>query len=153
MNGYVKNKTSAWRHAMKRAVGPGDKIELNELYKQYGEKHNIEKGTPFVAWLQQVKLRDSTVWEVVYNEDNGIVDDNEVVIVKEMSPPPMVKKEIGVQEIVDLSVRQARERLPKISDLDLLKYAFSQANQLANKDTLCKMLRKRIRELEITRRV
>jgi len=41
MKGYVKNKTTMWTHAMKRAIGPGGTVSLKELYKQYGKKHNL----------------------------------------------------------------------------------------------------------------
>ena len=65
---------------------------------------------------------------------------------------PHVKKEENVDEIVNLSVREAREKLPKMTNLKILKYAFQTANKLANKDTLCRMFRKRISELELTKR-
>ena len=57
-----------------------------------------------------------------------------------------------VSEIVGMSVRKARTDLKKLTDIKLLKYALTEANQLANKDTLVRMLRRRISELEITRR-
>ena len=62
MEGYVRNKSSVWRHAMKRSVGPGHKIALDELFEQYGGKHDLEEGQPFIEWLRQVKLRDNAVW-------------------------------------------------------------------------------------------
>jgi len=65
---------------------------------------------------------------------------------------PFVKKEIKPEDIINMTVRESREDLKKITDLDLLKYAYNSARQLAGKDTLCNALRKRIRELEITRR-
>lgn len=155
MNGYVKNKSMTWRHAMKRSVGPGHKIPLDELFEQYGPKHDLKEGEPFIEWLRNVKLRDSSTWEVVYKE--GIEKDekaerttkkkqaNDMVV-------PHVKKEMEVSEIVQMSVRTARADLKKITDIKLLKYALQEANQLANKDTLVRMLRRRIQELEITRR-
>jgi len=158
MNGYIKNKSPMWRHAMKRSVGPGHTVSLDEIYEQYGEKHSIEKGTPFVEWLKQVKLRDDSIWEIVYEEKkkkaiatNKLEADK---VSKEVTDGllPFVKKDLEVDEIVNLSVRKAREELPKINDLDLLKYAYQQANQLANKDTLVRMLRKRVQELEIFKR-
>ena len=69
MNGYVRNKTATWRNAMKRSIGPGHQIDLDEIYEQYGEKHDLKKGDPFVEWLRSVKLADRNVWEVIYNED------------------------------------------------------------------------------------
>ena len=63
----------------------------------------------------------------------------------------MVQTKMAVVDIVEMSVRQARETLPKITDLNLLKYAFQEANQRAGKDSLCRILRKRIKELQISR--
>lgn len=155
MNGYVRNKTSVWRHALKRSVGPNQKIGLDELYEQYGVKHDLEAGDQFVNWLRQVKLRDTSIWEIVYN--NQLTDGSgEEVEKKEEKKAdvvsPHVKKERTVDEIANMPVRTAREDLKKITDIKLLKYAYESARQLANKDTLCRMLRKRIQELEITRR-
>ena len=156
MNGYIKNKTSLWRHAMKREIGPGKIVGLDDLYEQYGKKHDLKKGKPFVEWLKEIKLKDTNVWQVVYNitEDKTVDKDDkpdkfdaasELVV-------PYVKKEGTVDEITNLSVREAREELPKMTDLKLLKYALQTANQLANKDTLCRMIRKRVNELELTKR-
>jgi hypothetical protein len=58
---------------------------------------------------------------------------------------------MNVDDVVGLSVRQARELLPKVTDLNLLKYALQEANQLANKDSLCKVIRKRITDLQLCR--
>lgn len=157
MDGYVKNKTSLWRHAMKREIGPGKTVVLDELYEQYGEKHGLKKGKPFVEWLKHVKLKDGNVWQIVYNKNNDNIDEKteklEVKsnVAKELVVPD-VKEDQNVDKIANLSVRAAREELPKMTDLKILKYAFKIANQLANKDTLCRMLKNRISELELTKR-
>ena len=155
MNGYVKNKTSTWRHAMKRTIGPGHQIPLDELFEQYGEKHDLKEGEPFVGWLRDIKLKDKSIWEVIFTD--GVEKDvqKEDTIKKRQKNDlivPLVKKDIEVSDVVNMSVRRAREDLKKITNINLLKYALGEANQLANKDTLVRMLRKRISELEITRR-
>jgi hypothetical protein len=162
MNGYVLNKSTSWRHAMKRSIGPGHKVPLDELYNQYGEKHALEKGAVFVEWLRQIKLKDSNIWDIVYKDE---ASDKKIEVVKdkkadELTSPPMVKKELSVADVVGMeaddvigmSVRKARTDLKKITDIKLLRYAYNEARQLANKDTLCIMLKRRIQELELTRR-
>jgi alkylated DNA nucleotide flippase Atl1 len=144
MNGYIKNKTSLWRHAMKREIGPGKIVSLDDIYEQYGEKHGLEKGKPFVEWLKQIKLKDTNIWQVVYNKDGGKVKKEpkkleEKHSVAEELVVPHVKEEQTVDGIANLSVRVAREEIPKMTDLKLLKYALQTANQLANKDTLCRI--------------
>jgi hypothetical protein len=158
MNGYVKNKTHNWVHAMKRVIGPGIKISLSELYKQYGEKHGIHDGEPFVQWLREVKLKDRDKWEIILiNEDDVTKDKNTIEEVEGVADTTydniasMVPKKLEVKEIVELSVRKARELLPKITDLNLLKYSLQEANPRAGKDSLCNILRKRIKELQIAR--
>jgi len=157
MNGYIKNKTSLWRHAMKREIGPGKTVSLDDIYEQYGKKHSLKKGKLFVEWLKQVKLKDTNIWQIVYNgEEREPAKKGEELKAKhgvaEELVVPHVKEEQTVDGIANLSVRSAREDIPKMTDLKLLKYALQTANQLANKDTLCRILRKRIGELELTKR-
>ena len=163
MEGYVKNISPLWRHAMKRNIEPGKEVPLSELYEQYGVKYEIKEGKPFVDWLRQVKLKDESIWEIRYKGDKTAsapvkeeapkkVEQSNPVTTKRSQQSPFVKSEAEVQEIVGLSVRQARESLPKMTNQKLLKYALHEASQLANKDTLCRMLRKRIIELELSRR-
>ena len=179
MKGYIKNKTSLWAHTMKRAVGPGAQVPLDELYEQYGKKYNLEDGDEFITWLQDVKLRDKNKWQI-YGEDNKPYvfrttqnkeetkeeekevkvdvegDKAEVATTKVKSRgdnvAPMVPKEMSIDDIIGLSVRRAREILPHVMDVQLLKYSFQQANQLTGKDSLCRIIRKRIQELEISTR-
>lgn len=162
MNGYVTNKTTVWRHAMKRTIGPGHRVSLDDLFKQYGAKHGLEEGAPFVEWLRNVKLRDTSIWEVVYNESAQAqvaeaASESEVrEQINDTDPTnlvvPFVKKPLEPSDIVNMTVREARDRLKKITDLDLLKYAYNEVRQLANKDTLGRMLMTRIKDLEISRR-
>jgi hypothetical protein len=159
MNGYVMNTSTIWTHAMKRAIGPGAKVPLDELFEQYGAKHDLKEGQEFVQWLRNVKLKDSKKWKVVLEDES--TEATEVKAEKEESvkpanrveagPSPLVQKKLDVADIVGLSVRKARETLPKVTDLKLLKYSLQEANQLAGKDSLCKIIRKRIKDLQIAR--
>ena len=177
MKGYVQNAAPVWAHIMKRSIGPSAKIPLTELYEQYGKKYGIAEGQEFVGWLRSVKLRDSNRWRIVLEENlepeikkeidaktTKLAESDEEkettpssIIVKKAPEeiPEYVKeptiKEMNVKDVVGLSVRRAREVLPKIRDLNLLKYAMQEANQLSGKDSLCILLRKRIREIQIAR--
>jgi len=162
MEGYVKNVSPLWRHAMKRSVGPGEKVSLDDLYEQYGIKHQIEEGDPFVEWLRQVKLRNTDVWEIRYGKTQVVESGKPMVVNEEkvaevrggskLHQSPFVKSEAEIEEIANLSVRKAREQLPRITNQKLLKYALNEVSKLSHKDTLCRMLRKRIVELELSRR-
>lgn len=158
MNGYIKNKSVGWKHAMKRAVGPGGKVSLDTLYEQYGEKHDLKEGKEFVNWLKTVKLRNRDLWEVIFNEDS--IEQQEDI---EETPIPVVEpikdvmseddatiqeiKKMTVKDIVGLSVRKGREVLPHVVDSNLLKYALQEANQMTGKDSLCRIIRKRLDQM------
>jgi hypothetical protein len=157
MRGYVKNKTPVWRHAFKRSVGPGQQIPLDDLFEQYGVKHDLKPDKSFVDWLTQVKLKDSNLWEIHYEDENSpepveVVEPVDKPISRVDMTSPILRKDLKVSDIVNMPVRQARADLKKITDLDLLKYALNEARQLSNRDTLCIMLRRRCQELELTRR-
>ena len=97
------------------------------------------------------------MWKIVYGDEleeiakNDAVSDIQTSQVIEKTIPAQDINKMTIQEVVMLSVRQGREVLPKITDLKLLKYAFQEANQLAGKDSLCNIIRKRIKDLELGR--
>lgn len=161
MNGYVLNASNIWTHAMKRSVAPGSKIPLDELYEQYGVKHDLPEGDEFVQWLRTVKLTDSSRWKIVYNPSNEITEEDTPPSKEEAKPagkgqPDNVatfvdNTKMSIEDVIGLSVRKGREVIPKITDLKLLQYSLQEANKLAGKDSLCRVIRKRIKELQIAR--
>lgn len=162
MDGYVKNISTSWLHAMKRSIGPGSQVPLKELYEQYGLKHDLKEGEEFVNWLKNVKLRDHSKWQIELNSKETEACNDEAAETDDTKPvsknkrgldgvTPLVATKTTVADVVNLSVRQGREVLPRITDLNLLKYALQEANQLAGKDSLCRIIRKRIKELQIAR--
>ena len=154
MKGSVVNTSAMWMHAMKRAVAPGEKIPLDELYDQYGKKHDLPKGAGFIEWLKNVKLKDNPNWRIVLNDKEEKKEEEVVNVAKteRLDLTNVNPKKMAVDEVVALSVRQARDILPKISDVKLLKYALQEAAPRSGKDTLCQLIRKRVRELETIRR-
>lgn len=182
MKGYVENKQPSWTHAMKRAVAPGAKIKLDDIYEQYGHKHGLKEGIEFVDWLRSVKLKDEKRWNIVYTEQNEAtkvssrtpspssvlkntqdarkeISETEKVInkgadlVTPLVPTSDSVQTMDVAEVVGLSVRKAREVVTQITDIKLLKYALQEANTRTGKDSLCIVLRRRISELDRFRKV
>lgn len=179
MQGYIENKQPSWAHAMKRSVGPGAKISLEEIYDQYGPKHGINKGREFVDWLRKVKLPDTERWNIVFNENdeatsvsprtpspsgaqkstqdarNDVSESAKRNIGSELTTPMVQRTDsvhkMDVAEVVELSVRKAREVIPRVTDIKLLKYALQEADKRTGKDSLCIILRRRIKELELSR--
>jgi hypothetical protein len=155
MKGYIRNRTHNWIHATKRAIGPGAKISLSTLYDQYGKKYGISEGEPFVDWLRTIKFKDREKWEITLIDEavnaSEKVEPEEEEVIDTAYVAPMVAKKMEVGDVVEMSVRKARDILPKITDLTLLKYALQEANPRAGKDSLCIVIRKRIKELQLAR--
>lgn len=170
MNGHIKNITGRPLYALKRHILPGKEVPLAELYKEYGEKHGIERGQPFVDWLRQVKLPNKQVWEIKFEdspkEENKVTVTAKITQVvdgdekteglsneeKAKSARPQVKKDWEVEDVVSLTVSKAREEIPKIRDKKLLSWALNVARQRPNKETVCRILEKRIDELKVSQR-
>jgi hypothetical protein len=151
MEGYIKSLSVNWRHIFKRSVRPGGKIPLDELYDTYGKKYDLAPNDEFIEWLKDVKLKGlADTWQVVLIDDkiSETVRNSKVEKVK----TGIVKKELDVEAVVNLPVRKAREILPEIMDLSLLKYALQEAKPRANKDSLCRLLEKRISEISVLSR-
>lgn len=146
MNGYVINKSPLWVHAMKREIRPNGKVTINDLYKQYGKKHNLAEGEEFVNWLKNVKLKDDR-WAIVLDDSNQGVKNSESDV-EHSNVAPIVENKMDIEDIVNLTVRKAREVIPEMSDLKNLRLALRDASKMANKDNLCRILRKRVQELE-----
>jgi len=160
MDGYVKNTSASWVHCMKRKIRPNGKVELDDLYKQYGEKHGLAEGEEFINWLRDIKLRDRKVWKVVLFEEkekeNNIKEDvpeeehkNTAVSVVKLPVSETAEQaydvhNMTVKDVVGLSVRKGREIIPNFMDINLLRYALQEARQLQGKDSLCQIIRKRI---------
>lgn len=164
MEGYVKNISRFPMYALKRHFLTGKRVSLAELYTQYGEKHGLKEGEEFVSWLRDVKLKDAAVWEINFegftkaekSEDKKVTitgkitatSDEKIDLPKEPMRAVQIKQELTHEDIAGFSVRKAREEVPKINDLKLLKYALNVANQRPNKETLCRILRKKIEEMK-----
>jgi len=161
IEGYVRNMTHLWAHVMKRSVGPGANIPLQDIYDQYGKKHNLKSKKEFITWLKEIKLRDGDKWKIFTEDGKVVTEVAEAEKESSVKPkqargdnvPPVVEKDIDISDIVALSVRKAREIIPNILDIQLLKYAEKEAKQLTGKDSLCIILRKRIQELSISNRI
>ncbi len=154
MKGSVKNISNSWQYAMKRSIRPGGEIPLKDLFEQYGKKHNIKPNNDFVEWLYDIKLRNKDRWKIIFGSDVKKVSKNkktDVEVLESISPKETNKtiKKMKVEDVAGMTVRKAREILPTIMDLNLLKYSLTEARQLADKDSLCRLLQKRIKELQI----
>ncbi len=155
MEGYIKSKKTAWVHIFKMSIRPGGKIPLQELYDIYGKKYGIEE-KDFVKWLKEVKLKGKLdQWQIVEEDSNYTSEENvsKKVNTEEFetnNKGDVVARKMSVDDVINLPVRKAREVIPTIMDEKLLKYSLQSAKTRPGKDSLCRILEKRISELSIT---
>ena len=115
MKGYVMNKSNTWIHAMKRAIGPGEKVELDELYLQYGVKYNLAEGNEFIQWLKSVKLKDAERWRIVIEEQptkEAIVEKVKVEVA--IDQPEVVSAPVVDEEAETVSGLQEEKKKEKL---------------------------------------
>lgn len=149
MDGYIKSKKTSWIHIFKMSVRPGGVVPLSDLYNLYGKKHNIEE-KDFVKWLKEVKLRGSVDdWLIVEETLSDVPKEvNNITESKDDSLNVPINK-MSIHDIMGLSVRKAREIIPGVMDVKLLKFALRELKPLPNKESLCRIIDKRIMELNI----
>lgn len=154
MEGYIKSKKTAWIHIFKMSIRPGSKVPLSELYEMYGKKHNI-KEEDFVTWLKNVKLKGKQdQWQIVEEDSDYTADVPAKTKPKETeyetnTKGEVVARKMSIEDIIALPVRRARELIPTIMDEKLLKYALQSAKPKAGKESLCRILEKRLSEMRI----
>ena len=148
LDGYLKSKSKGWRHIFKMSVKPGGEILLKDLFNSYGKKHNIEE-KDFIKWLVDVKLSGQMDDWLLVEEPLLLEPEIEVKNTSEpiINPVDTPVNKLTVSDVVGLSVRQAREIVPRIQDGKLLKFALIELNPLPGKESLSRILRKRLNEI------
>jgi len=139
-------------HIFKMSVRPGEKIPLDTLYNMYGKKHGI-KEKDFTKWIIDVKLKgQADKWSVVETDADYVSEEDTLAPKKEFNTNTkgeVVANKMSVEDVIGLPVRRAREVVPSIMDVKLLKYALVEARPRSNKESLCRILEKRINELAL----
>lgn len=154
MEGCLKSKSKGWRHIFKMSVRPGGEIPLDTLYDMYGAKYKIAE-KDFIGWLKEVKLKGRQDDWLIIEKDSKYVSNASTKEIKKDNTEyvangngDVVARKMTVEDVVALPVRKAREVVPTIMDIKLIKYAIAEARPRANKDSLILILEKRLRELQ-----
>jgi len=154
MEGYIKSKKTSWVHIFKMSIRPGGEVPLQELYDMYGKKHNIEE-KDFVTWLKNVKLKGKLdQWQIVEQDSDYVAEvvapKSEDVKYETNTKGDVVARKMTIEDVIALPVRKARDIIPTIMDEKLLKYSLQAAKPKPGKESLCRILEKRIGELRLT---
>ena len=176
VNGYVTNNTGRSRHIFKRTVYPGQRIPLDLVYKVLSRK--VPEDQQFIDWLDgylpsgwEIEVAPSkkeVASEAVHRETLVAIP------VVESSPEPpakeaALKKEVAVVEppdmqyatlraidkmtskdIFNLRIKDHPKRILKnINSVHKLRRALTLCKNDSRKDTLIRLIKGRIRELNI----
>jgi len=150
MEGCVKNVGPSWIYIFKQGIPQGATISLDELYGVYGEKNNLDEGQDFIDWLNNVKLKgkSSLVIELPSTKHKVKTVTKKEQAAADKAAEDAYEELSDIDKIVMMTVVKAKDKIPHITDKKQLKYALQVAKQKPNKDTLCILLEKRIREIE-----
>lgn len=178
VKGYITNNTGRSRHIFKKTVYPGQKITLERAYKLVGSK--IPKGSSFVDWLKDylpegwevnvlpqetsdyvggrqykevltaLPLTASDVVEVAEDPLQKIDGEVKDPPSLEFSTPRAVAK-MTARDIFNLRIKDNPRRILKnIDSIHKLRRALSLCKTDSRKATISRLIRGRIKELNVT---
>jgi len=177
VKGYVLNNTGKTRHAYKRTVYPGQKVDLGYIYKQVSNK--APEGDLFVSWLKENLLPRG--WEIVVEDKPEKASNKEVLtaditvtsgpvdldtfyreVNKEEADEedgrgsleyitPKKIRELSSQQLADLRLKDNPERIIKqVMSVHKLRRALTLCKNNSRKNVLTRIIRHRIKELNAT---
>lgn len=177
VKGFVVNNTGRSKHIFKRTVYPGQKVELEHIYKLVGKK--VPDGAKFVDWLEDTYLPKG--WDLDAPEPEVAAEENNIhfketitavpvvapatqntesamlreeAVVTSPSKEYMTPKAIGnmkAKDIYDLQLKDNPKRILKnVNSIHKLRRALTLCKRDGRKETLQRLIQGRIRELNIT---
>lgn len=174
VKGYVLNNSGRSKHIYKRTVYPGQRLDLNYIYKIVENK--VPENESFVDWLKgnlpkgwevnatkvETKEEDTTggrhykevltaVPEVHESEDSTPQDTYVNRGKDQRYATPRAIDKMTAREIHDLKLKDNPKRiLSYVTSIHKLRRALSMCKDDKRKKTLIKLIQKRIRELNLT---
>ena len=158
ITGIVLNNTSKSKHIFKRSVGPGQKVDLNEVYTLLSSK--VPEGDSFISWLKEY-VPDG--WEVhgeeskkeepaivvgqgISYQDKPSSEDNSAPSLQYLTPKKILN--MSASDISNLRVKDdPRKIIKQIDSIHKLRRALTLCNKSDRKETLSKIIKARIDKL------
>lgn len=178
VKGFVVNNTGRSRHIFKRTVFPGQKVDLEYVYKLVGSK--VPEGAQFTDWLTQEYLPKgweldvvsaetaSTVGGRMYKEtlvaepvavSSGKTDESTATAFetnaedapsREFSTPKAISN-MTAKDIYELRIKDNPKRiLSNINSIHKLRRALTMCKNDNRKAVLLRLIQGRIRQLNVT---
>jgi hypothetical protein len=175
VKGFVVNNTGRSRHIFKRTVYPGQKIDLDYVYKLVGNK--VPEGSKFEDWLQEylpqgweLDVVPAEVAQAVggrrYKETltaeptvvSGTSDEPEAFETdaedkapsKEFTTPKAISK-MTAKDIYELRLKDNPKRiLQNVNSIHKLRRALTMCKNDKRKAVLLRLIQGRIRQLNVT---
>ena len=88
-------------------------------------------------------------WLIVEETLSDTPKESPIIIEEKEASISVPINKMTIHDVMGLSVRKAREIIPGIMDVKLLKFALRELKPLPNKESLCRIIDKRIMELNI----
>lgn len=162
IKGCVRNQTGRYKHIYKRTFGPGQEIDISDLYDMYGSKYGGELDLGFLRWIEDNKLPngfnlvvdeyDEEVVSVVEEEiENKNVMEESFQPAEKISSRPrrVIPNKLTSDEIANLKIKDDPKKvISQVSSIHKLRRALTACKGQKGKQTLMKYIRYRIDELK-----
>jgi len=149
IKGYVINEGRG-KHIFKRAVFPGMKVPLQDLYDMYKSVYKGKFDIGFLEWLEQTKIPKNCGFDIVVEEvgeDTSFEDKLKDVekVVEEKLPVP---NKLTAAQIADLKIKDnPKVIIQQVMSPHKLRRALTLCKGRKGKETLLKYIKVRLTEL------
>jgi len=169
IKGYIQNATGRYKHIFKRNMGPGQKVDLSDLYTLYEKKYDGEFDLDFVKWVEENKIIPGFNLVVEEYEEEELVSTSEtsvgvgeieaIGVGEVFSQPaeknfnaPLKKKvtpnRLTSTEISELKIKDDPKRvISQVQSIHKLRRALTECKGKKGKGTLIKYIQNRIAQL------
>jgi hypothetical protein len=159
IKGYVLNNSGKGSHIFKMGVSPGMKIPLETLYNLYKKVYNGAFDVNFLEWLQNNKIPNGKGFEIVIEDVSIDVGcpvcaesisnkEEEKILAPEEKSVKVLPSKMSARQIADLKVKDnPKIVLQEVRSIHKLRRAYSLCKGRPGKETLIKLIKERMDEL------
>jgi len=154
IKGTVRNESGRAKHKFKKNILPGQEVPLSYLYKLYKNKYCGKFDLEFIDWLKENKVKEGSgftvIIEKIVEEDTSNEESKpqgELVevssVANKIHPLKLTSRQIAELKIKD----EPKKIIPQIMSIHKLRRALTMCKDRPGKETLTKLIRERITEL------
>jgi len=171
VKGYIVNNTGRSKHIFKKTVYPGQTVSIERAYNMVGSK--VPEGNSFIEWLEEYlpegwevnvvkqEMSDATggrMYKETLTAIPVVEEAKEEASEKTVSDAPSLEystpraiSKMSARDIYNLRIKDNPRRLLKnINSIHKLRRALSLCKNDSRKETLSRLIKGRIKELNVT---